>query len=389
MGIEQYKGKGKLNFLDKEYEVLIFLDPDQESIITKFPLEESIFQIIIKNKNQKIFEKDYSIKDIEIFLPIGKIYSKELKGLKIKSIIPGTQSIYDSILVRAFGLYKQEIGISTIIFYPTTSIISFNCSWFNDQKSELIYLNSKLIVPSLGFNLNRKFVEINADRDIIIAKSEQLNLLDKQELLYRVLSLLNGGRIVFRTGTWKNYIHINFLKPNLTKSIGPLFPYSDRDKIKIFIEKYCEYELRLNDDSKHKFIMFIEYLLDGLSIRSNIEVALISLYTAMEIIDESQTLDKTSLARTFNIDINLSDFIIRVRNKLIHEGLTVERAIRKSAEEIKNYVQSLRTPFRLSESNNTRLIFNYYFFLVTILYKKIFSLINFKEEKINYENYIK
>ena len=377
----KYPGTGKIKFQDQEFKVIVNLDPESGFITAKFPLFDDInfFELY---KKRDFFEKKYTISDLKIYVPNGIVERNKLDNLYIKSINPGTFSIYDSSLIRAFNLSEKEIGISTITFFLSNSLQEFDFSEHKPNKySELVFLDNGINSPILHLKIKGNRYTINCDKSVLIVRST-VNLLNKQPNFYRAFSLLQGGRITYRTGFFKKRLQINFVKAGEFSRLGQLFK---DDNLKIeFIEKLFLFEENLINKDKRKrkrYELFIEYLLEALSAKTTLENRLISLYTAIEIIDDSKTLTKQSVSSLFKIDQNLADIIIRVRNKIIHEGYELYDSIVSSIEAVKKYSLLKRVPFGISNRSKRRASFNFYIFLVTMIYRKIFKNINLEVKK--------
>jgi len=117
----------------------------------------------------------------------------------------------------------------------------------------------------------------------------------------------------------------------------------------------------------------VEYFIEGISMDTILESKLITLYNALEIMDDADTLTKDSLKRAYGLDENKATFFKELRNKIVHNGLSVREAV----EKIPNYVRNksrgrrnLDTSF-LGEKKDWAC----YSFLICMLYKKLLYLI--------------
>jgi hypothetical protein len=382
-----YQGTGKLKFEGKNYRVILTLDPHDGYITAKFPIDND-FSLLQFYNDKDLFRKTYSIQDLRVELPQGTTTHNNLRNLHIKSIRPGTMSVYDSFLIRSLHLYENEIGIFTIVFHPQRSLLEFNLKNVSVGKlSELVFNDVKIAsFSNLQITLQSRRYQLLCDKNTLVVKAN-VNLLHKQVQFYRVLSLLNGGKVTYRVGFYKNDIQINFIRKEKTSALGSLFK-DDNDK-KEFIEKYWQFENALNKKEKNKHHLFIEYFLEGMSYATNLENRIISLYTALEIIDNSRTLNKQSISKTLKLDQNVADVLARFRNKLIHQGYTGNDALSESIKEVKANTILKRMPFKIRGHRKTRILFNYYLFLVIGLYKKCFKDIGFANRNIQFSELMK
>ena len=266
-------------------------------------------------------------------LPNGRVKGGRIHRLKLVQWSDGTSSIYDSDLVRTFDLYKQEIGLKRLTFKPKNPLVQLPLDPFHqDANSELIYKNNILTLrPKDEIDIFRSKIQIIAEKGFLLVRSDQ-SLKRSVGPLTQALSLLQRGRICLVAGQEKKTVTLNFSGQDNPVPAGPMF--NEEDFINSFIRMYVEYCRRLSGSNLRSFGFAIDYLIDGCANLGSIESRAISLYTALEILDNSRTLDKNTTAKIFDIDNNTADLICRVRNGLVHEGLDLRSAIIKKGYEI-------------------------------------------------------
>lgn len=320
-------GHGKINIDGSLKECAFELDQEQGAITVKFPRKDHDERF-----RRDIFKKSYSLEDVEILLPNGRVSGGRIHSLRLVQWSGGTSSVYDSDLVRTFDLYTQEVGLKRLTFKPKNPLVQLPIDPFHqDANSELVYKNNILrLRPKDQIVIFRSKILITAEKGFLLVRSDQ-SLKRSIGPLTQALSLLQRGRICLVAGLEKKIVTLNFLGQDNPVPAGSMF--DEEDLFCSFIRMYVEFYRRLSGSDLRSFHFAIDYLIDGCANLGSIESRAISLYTALEILDNSRTLDKNTIAKMFDIDVNTADLICKVRNSLVHEGLDLSGAIiRKGCE---------------------------------------------------------
>ena len=379
-----YTGEGEILFKNQLYRGYIELDPENEEIRVKIPQDREISDYFSILQDSSIFEDDYSIENFSCNLPNGKIFTDEIQYLLLRNLNPGSLSVFDSTLVRSFSLAPKNIGITTLSFIPQKYILKFE---FESQdiikdNSELIFYNHK-IKKLTSFKLGRKILSVNGDNNYLVINSKN-NLLKYRNDLETAISLLQGGRCVYRTGFFNNELELSFNR--LDKKPKPYgLIYLDEKNISEFFTKYFTFIKSLKQNEKNKIERFLNYLLDSCNQNIFLENRIINLMIALEIIDTSKTLNKNTLSKILNISKDHADLIKRVRNKLIHEGKSLKESIYLSIHEIKSNVTNFKAPFNKKIKREAPRKF--YFWVLTKMYQYLLKNIGMSNLHIEYDKY--
>lgn len=377
-----YTGIGKIIFKGKKYETFIELNPIDGEILALIPQSRDLIYALLGDK--KVFDDLYSITDFKCNLPNGSINSKSIKYLQLKKISPGSFSIYDSALVRSFTLDQKGTGISTLTFTPKKFILSFTYSNVDLLKgnSELVFYNHS-IDKITSFKIKNKEIAIGGDKDFLILNSTN-DVLSLRPVIEEAISIIQGGRSFYKIGFYKNRLELSFRK--IIKEAKPYgLIYLDEKDISEFFTKYIEYTKSLSGINRKKYELFISYVLDSCNQLVLLENRIVNLFIALEIIDKSKTLNKTTLNNILSVSLDDADFIIKVRNNLIHKGFTLKKSIEESKREMLPHIPRFKYPF--NSKSKRKMPGSFYFYLLSRTLNYVLNRIGMTNLNIEYHKY--
>lgn len=218
--------------------------------------------------------------------------------------------------------------------------------------------------------------------EFLILKSSH-DLLKLKSNLENAISILQGGRTLYRIGFFKENLELSFKRIKESKPYGLI--YTEETDISEFFTKFLTYLTKLSMQSKKKFELFISYFLDSCTQLINLENRIVNLFIALEIIDNSKTLNKNTLKKILDIDINDADFAIKVRNHLIHKGHTLRVSIEESRKEMVIFLPHYQYPFKTNLKR--KVTGSFYFYLLSRTYNYILTEIGMANLEIAYKRY--
>jgi hypothetical protein len=365
---ELYEGTASIFLFDESYMAYVILRPKNGDIVVKIPHGRiDGWELLEKVREGEFFGKEYELENLEIITPLGKISRSSLNVYPIL-VSPGPLSILDSSVLRI--AYSSQAGIATFVFRPKESFLVFEgqvgCNLDDGSYSsyyELLFSGFRpKILPGVRVNLEedthlslqageenrspsgKKLPEFQGN--FVIVRSENLNLFESsiREDLYRTLSLLNGGKVLLNLGyaltvdskecKFKVAFNLDENSRTILRGIGNPFRFESSDEylelVKTFIESFLSHVRQLEGRDKRQFNLFVEYLIEGISMNAILESKLITLYNALEIMDNARTLNKGDFKKAYELDECKAYFFTELRNKIVHEGLSVEEAVEKA-----------------------------------------------------------
>ena len=107
----------------------------------------------------------------------------------------------------------------------------------------------------------------------------------------------------------------------------------------------------MEPEAQQIFHRAAHYFLEGLAASTSSEVKTISLLTCLEIIDGARSLDRRAVADTLGIPDEEADLIRRVRNHVLHDGLSLSAAVRRARTTQEQHGMEAPTGFLFGEGH--------------------------------------
>lgn len=374
----QYSGKGILKYQGQEKESFVELAPMNDEIIVYHSPSNSN---PLSNISQESFDYSYELKNVRICTR-----EMDIQAMSIKSLVlihsSSCNSISDSLLNRAFNLEEKNSGLIKRVFRPKRNYIVFKSEdRTKDFQSELSFFDNKLsFVETLSIEFKNKKIRIEPNGKLVLVKAD-FNLLKIKDIIHNALAISQGLRPTYFAGIFKGEIELNFTRQRTEMGIEPIF--KEPIRIAQFLEKYVHYRSQLAKNDSRKFDLFVGYIMDSFVEVLYLENRIICLFTSLEIIDNSGTLNKESLKREFGIHSDWASLIVKVRNKIIHEGFTIKDAVISSYQDIKKYKsEKVSMPFRIEKVAQKKLPSKFFFFLLSIMLSKVCSMISMDSKSL-------
>lgn len=414
-----YEGSANISLFGKSYEAYVIFRPNSGDIIVRIPHTREIdgWRLFEKVRSEGFFGKKCNLENLELLTPLGKI-RKDSLSLYPVLVSPGPFSVFDSFVLKI--AYSSHAGIATFVFRPVESFLVFDGQFDIDSESsvydssyyELLFSGFRsqfLSVPGVKVDLEEGLLYLQAGKenkssslekdfpdfrgDFILIRSN-LDLFELRDDLYEVLSLLNGSKVSLTLG-YKNEksefkIAFNLSTGNRAgfDSIGNPFKAKDFNEylVETFIKDYLSYVRQAKKEDKRRIKLFVEYFIEGISMDAILESKLITLYTALEIMDDADTLTKDSLEKAYGLEENKAEFFARLRNEIVHIGLSVREAVEKIPNDVRSKSKGRRN-LDISFLGE-RKDWACYQFLVCVLYKKLLHLIGADDliEKLEFDS---
>jgi len=414
-----YEGSANISLFGKSYEAYVIFRPNSGDIIVRIPHTREIdgWRLFEKVRSEGFFGKKCNLENLELLTPLGKI-RKDSLSLYPVLVSPGPFSVFDSFVLKI--AYSSHAGIATFVFRPVESFLVFDGQFDIDSESsvydssyyELLFSGFRsqfLSVPGVKVDLEEGLLYLQAGKenkssslekdfpdfrgDFILIRSN-LDLFELRDDLYEVLSLLNGSKVSLTLG-YKNEksefkIAFNLSTGNRAgfDSIGNPFKAKDFNEylVETFIKDYSSYVRQAKKEDKRRIKLFVEYFIEGISMDAILESKLITLYTALEIMDDADTLTKDSLEKAYGLEENKAEFFARLRNEIVHNGLSVREAVEKIPNDVRSKSKGRRN-LDISFLGE-RKDWACYQFLVCVLYKKLLHLIGADDliEKLEFDS---
>ena len=334
-------GTATLDYCSETRPVQVSLNLEENAIEVRHPMLD--FATTMSRASGGDWHRSTPIlTDLRLSTPIGIIRKDRLEGLLVAAWRGGTRSVYDSTVGTALSLRAEDEGISTLILHPRSSGIEFSFEPFNEvtPQFEAFYRGSSLSLPRPRELLLRPGTAVvAADAAGAVVRADH-PWSDREELVRLSLGVISGGPVSVRSVLADKSLTVN-LAGHDARSAGRLHKKPD-DGV-VALQGVYDFLSGLSPDDRTRWGKATHFFLQGLGGIAPLEVRAINLFTFLEILDDSKTLSKNSLAYLLDIPLEDADLLCHSRNRLIHHGDHIEAAIRTANGRIRGEATPLRT----------------------------------------------
>ena len=323
----QIFGKGILEIDSEQAEAIVMINLKSGEIIVQ-PQKTGI----LNNRHSKIFDQDISISSFQATIREGEISIDRFPELFIKNYSQSS-NVLDSIPLRSFKFLDNYNG-TELILKPYNSRIDFN---FKPSKGDKEFTEFHFIDVNIITLFDFDFKEVSGSMTshksghAIISIDKALSKKEKGELadIFRITSCLGqGGYSSIREIITPSKFTINLAGYDIAI---PPFKLVPKDDFKELLDSVIKSYSNLSSEEMSLLKNAVYYLEGGYKQSVHLEFRAISLFTAIEILDDSKHLDKNRLKEQFDLSsLYDASFLKEIRNQLIHNGLSIQKAVTKA-----------------------------------------------------------
>jgi hypothetical protein len=197
----------------------------------------------------------------------------------------------------------------------------------------------------LSVTIGRRKCFIARDKSVFVIRGSG-DLLRNRTSIERAIGLAQGGRVTYRIGFFKSKLELNFARDVDVMALGRI--YEDDRLMGDFFERYVAYENGLRGVTSRRHRLAISYFIDGCAGLPSLEQKALSIFTALEILDGADTLEKNAVKDFFGVKLEEAECLINVRNALTHEGVGLFEAIKRAHATTRTHKRLWSLPFRMS-----------------------------------------
>jgi len=323
----QIFGKGILEIDSEQAEAIVIINLKSGEIIVQ-PQKTDI----LTNQHSNIFDQDISISSFQATIREGEISIDRFPELFIKNYSQSS-NVLDSIPLRSFKFLENYNG-TELILKPYNSRIDFNFKPSNGDKefTEFHFIDVNILTLfDFYFRGVNGSLSSHKSGHAIISIDKALSQKEKGQLadIFRIASCLSQGEYssVREIITPSNFT-INLAGYDIAK---PPFKLVSKDDFKELLNSVIKSYSKLTPEEMSLLKNAVYYLEGGYKQSVHLEFRAISLFTSIEILDYSKHLDKNRLKKQFDLSsLYDASLLKKIRNKLIHNGLSIEEAIIKA-----------------------------------------------------------
>lgn len=159
-------------------------------------------------------------------------------------------------------------------------------------------------------------VSVVGDRDGVVVLGSQ-PLLDREELIRLSLGVLAGGPLTLRAAFEELTLAVN-LSDHIGDSLGRLA--IRHDDAGVLLQGIYDFLSGLPAPVQERWRRATLFFLQGIGGASPFEIRTISLFTFLEMIDDTKTLSPNALATLLQVEPGDATLLASARNRMIHHG---------------------------------------------------------------------
>jgi hypothetical protein len=387
--MDRFFGKAVLEFAGRKEEVSLCINLLDNVFEARFPMDmKEAFKLSFGKSDW--MTQDLRLTDIEIKLPHGRLVKDIYDDFFIEEYKPGTFSTYTSELSRSLNLRGEELGITILVLTPRTSGITFDFKKpsYNANQYELFYTNNKLRVdPQTCLEVDSLRIRFAGDKNGLTLIAES-SLREVQEKFWLSWSILQGTPLHLRAILDADELTLNMSSCKFTSGIGSL-PVKESDVLPLF-NAYNVFFRQMSIEEFSRWRRAAHFYFEGVATDRYLEIRLINLFNFLEMLDDSKTLNKSTLAPLLSVTNNEADILCKIRNSLVHKGKTLEDAISTAFQDFEQYGANQVAPklFGISRNNLNKIAALFYFKFAACLARFWARKINYNGDVYGYENTI-
>lgn len=328
-------GTAMLDYRGETRQVHVCLNLDENVIEVRHAMPDltRIKSLVAEND---LLTSPVVLTDVWLSTPIGTISKDRLTDFFMTSYSPGSLSVYDATISQALTLHGKEEGVTKLVLHPRSSKVEFVFHSFDTlaPQFELFYrsANSSMPIPQELQLKSGRAVLMGDNRGLIIRGDQPLS--NREEFIRLSLGILQGGHITVRSLLENNTLMIN-LSDHEGRSLGQL--YKKHEEAGLLLQGIYDSLAELSPSDWARWSKGIYFFLQGLGGIAPLEIRAINFFTFLEIIDNSDTLDKNSLSALLGVTPDEADILCRTRNRLVHQGEGIGRAVSTAQKQISRH----------------------------------------------------
>jgi len=385
--MNKFYGTANFDLGGANYLVQICLNLEEDTLELRWSVSDpkELFELQLQNGVSRSRAK---LTDIQIELPTGSLRKDSYDDFFVSSFSVGGFSDYDSLLTRAFDVRGRDDGITRAIIQPKNSRLEFD---FIPQvkratQYELFYSGIRTDVgPPKQLRLGSVDAVVAGDKKGLSVRAES-SLLQEEELFRLAWGVTQGGPATLRSILDGDRIILN-LAAHRGTGAGRLFQKPDDGPL--LLQGLLDWFHSLSADDSTLWTRATFFYLHGVGGTTPLEIRAINLLTFIEMIDRSDTLNKTAVANLLGLETDGADLVCRVRNRLIHRGQSIGSAVLRAYEELLGHKESLTiTTFLIDRNDQHRTGVHFFFRLASLINRLWISKAGFTREWNDYSEYL-
>lgn len=333
-----------------------------------------------------LLQADVKLRSLRIETPGGELSLDEYGNCFLLQHLPGETSPYESTTQLCTEIAGDRIGLTRMHLQPRTTRIDFNFrAAYPSNQNELTLEMSGFSRPApIRLEVGgSEATGIPLERFLVLKGGECLNTHAEQISL--AVGIAQGGPVTIRSTITGTRFSLN-IAPHEHSSVDSLC--ADASGNAELVQRLITFFSNQQGLDYTRFRRAAYFYLHGVGGRSPLDARIVNLYTALEMVDDASEMNKRSVSSTLDITPDDADLICRVRNEIVHHGLSIHEAVIRRLAEIKTHRPRFRfKAFDLSEHEPKKGDAAFFFGLATLLGRYWARKVGFEGELFPYTMY--
>lgn len=320
--MKAFTGQAILHIEDQKTHVSISLNPKAGVFEAEFLVSALPYELF---NNTPGIARTVQLTDIRIPLPTGTLECAELEEVFLAGDGAFSMNVAETPISSALNLADDRQGMRRITLKPKEPLIQFHHFPPLDSLSEIYFLNNFIWgIPTT--------ISVNGDDVHFLPRETSLSITgpnDLRPILPRIKaswSVLQGAYLAHAASyNHDGGIDLAVRRPRAYYKGNSLFHGLENFK-PLLDALVLAFAAKSEDDFKG-WEKAISFYLEGRNPELDYDVRIIGFMIFIEMFDGSSTMSKQSISHEFNCSLEFAEFLVRMRNKLIHERMTIWNAV--------------------------------------------------------------
>ncbi|MGA2139232.1 MAG: hypothetical protein ABSH14_10260 [Verrucomicrobiia bacterium] len=336
--MKPFTGQATLHIAGQQANVLLSLDMDTGSFEAEMPVGLFPDELLHQGDGEP---KEVAITGLRIHLPTGTLLANEMKDLRLDGNSYVQNSINTSPISLALNLANDRSGTIRVSLRAKPAMVHLRHEPPLTDKCELYFLNN-------FFNFMPMTLKHNTTDLSFLPRKQSLSIISPADIrpaskrLGLAWSVFQGAHVTHTASYWDSTVDLAIRKPRAYNRGHDLF--RGWDNAQSLLQQLIDTFLWMSEDEFNGWLKAVRFYLEGLNDDLDYDVRIVDFMVFIEMFDTSDTMSKQTIAHAFDVSTEFADLVVRMRNKLVHERMTLWRALPRVHSDILQYQQDWRCP---------------------------------------------
>jgi hypothetical protein len=325
-------GTGILEQYGREWEVQVKIDLGKNTVLVSHAVNDP-GEALLHALTRTGAETEPTLCKLAFRTPVGDLLRDKWSGLFVLNA--RCNSGFNSDSLRILRREPESKGLAEIELQPCSSIVDFQLVRFPGSKPwcDAYYRVGRPAVPSdVAITIRGQVATVSNATDGVVIVSES-SLFDDHEAMAWALAIFHGGPVSLRCSADSETLRLN-LCPHDCRAYAALSTHTAT--IEATLQQLYDFYVGLSEPEKTNWRTASHYYLEGLTSTSVMEIRLKHLFSFLEVMDGSGTLNKTTMAPLLQISRDEAHLLAEMRNKLVHNGASLGHAYASALQAVRH-----------------------------------------------------